>query len=68
MIRRIVLCLMLVVFLVAVPDFQSVARHPFLVRAAEHVDINTASADQLRSINESLKPRKFQIRGSVECS
>ena len=50
MIGRIVQCLVFVVFLVAVPDFQSVALHPSSVHAADLLDINTATADQFKAL------------------
>ena len=50
MIGRIVQCLMLLVFLVAVSNFQSVALHPSLVQAADLLDINTATADQVKAL------------------
>ena len=50
MIGRIVLSLLVVVFLVAVSNFQSVALHPSLVQAAELLDINTATADQIKAL------------------
>ena len=50
MIGRIVQCLMLLVFLAAVSNFQSVALHPSLVQAADLLDINTATADQVKAL------------------
>ena len=50
MIRRIVLSLSVVLLFVVVPNFQSVALHPALVQAAEPLDINTATADQLKAL------------------
>jgi competence protein ComEA len=50
MIGRIVLSLSVVLLFVVVPNFQSVALHPALVQAAEPLDINTATADQLKAL------------------
>jgi competence protein ComEA len=50
MIGRIVLSLSVVLLFVVVPNFQSVALHPALVQAAEPLDINTATADQLKTL------------------
>jgi competence protein ComEA len=50
MIGRIVQCLMLAVFLIVSHGLQSVALHPALVKAADPLDINTATADQLKAL------------------
>jgi len=50
MIGRIVLSLSVVLLFVVVPNFQSVALHPALVQAAEPLDINTTTADQLKAL------------------
>ena len=50
MIGRIVLSVSVVLLFVVVPNFQSVALHPALVQAAEPLDINTATADQLKAL------------------
>jgi len=50
MIGRIVRCVLLVVFLIVSHDLQSVALHPALVEAADLLDINTATADQLKAL------------------
>ena len=50
MIRRILQCLLIVVFLAIVPCLRSITLQPIVVQAAEPLDINTATADQLKAL------------------
>lgn len=50
MIGRIVQCLLIVACLMTVPGFPSVALQPIVVQAAELLDINMASEEQLKAL------------------
>ena len=50
MIRRVVLCLLVVVFLATVPCLRAITLQPIVSLAAEPLDINTATAAQLKAL------------------
>ena len=50
MLGIIVQCLLVVAFVVGVPDFRFVPPQPTIAEAAELLDINTASEEQLKAL------------------